>query len=185
MLKFTFMHTVSTFHCFCALNFRQSPSIIEISRTQVHTGTPRILCHTTTTIACVFVNKQTVKNAKLHVYTHGLVFSLVVSSHLPSKPLNHKDIQDSSLWLLPSSVSLSLSLSLCLSLLSARVLHLWLCPLCVRPLSETVPTHTRPHSDMTQPDVLQHHSCCFQQTTYVALPGVCGHTPPSGTLCSF
>jgi hypothetical protein len=31
-LKFTFIHTVSTFHCFYALNFRQSPSIIQISQ---------------------------------------------------------------------------------------------------------------------------------------------------------
>jgi hypothetical protein len=47
--------TGSTFDCFYALNFLQRPSIIEICRNQVHTGTPHILCLTTTSIPCVFV----------------------------------------------------------------------------------------------------------------------------------
>ena len=54
-LNFTFIHTDSTFQCFYALNIRRTPAITEISRSQVHTGTPNIFCHTTTAIACVFV----------------------------------------------------------------------------------------------------------------------------------
>ena len=61
-LNFTFIHTESTFHWFDALNFRQTPAIIEISRTQVHTGTPHIFCHTTTALACVFVKMWAVKH---------------------------------------------------------------------------------------------------------------------------
>ena len=54
-LKLTVIYQDSTFHCFYALNFRQSPSMIEICRNQVHTGTPHIFCLTTTSIPCVFV----------------------------------------------------------------------------------------------------------------------------------
>ena len=54
-LNFTIIHTDSTFQWFYALNFRQTPAIREISRTQLHTGTPHVICHTTTAIACVFV----------------------------------------------------------------------------------------------------------------------------------
>jgi hypothetical protein len=56
-LKFTFIHTVSTFHYLYPLNFCQSPSIIEICRNQVHTGTPHIFCLTTTGIPCVLVKQ--------------------------------------------------------------------------------------------------------------------------------
>ena len=47
---------------FYALNFRQTPAIKEISRTQVHTVTSHVFCHTTTAIACVFVKIWAVKN---------------------------------------------------------------------------------------------------------------------------
>jgi hypothetical protein len=47
----------SIFHCFYALNFRQSPSMIEICPNQVHTGTPHIFCLTTTSIPCVFAKE--------------------------------------------------------------------------------------------------------------------------------
>ena len=68
--KITFIHTDSTFQWFYALIFRQTPAIIEISRTQVHTGTPHIFCHTTTAITCVFVKKKAVKNCqKSRLYT--------------------------------------------------------------------------------------------------------------------
>ena len=60
-LNFTFIHTDSTFHWFYALNFRQTPAITEICRIQVHTGTPHMLCHETTAIACVFVKMWSVK----------------------------------------------------------------------------------------------------------------------------
>ena len=40
-LNCTFIHTDSTFY---PLNFRQTPVIIEISRTQLHTGTPPSRC---------------------------------------------------------------------------------------------------------------------------------------------
>ena len=53
---------IPTFLWFYALNFRQTPAIIEISRTQVHTGTPHIFCHTTTAIACVFVKIWAAQN---------------------------------------------------------------------------------------------------------------------------
>ena len=48
--KITFIHTDSRFHWLYALNFHQSLWFIEISRTQIHTGTPHIKCHTTTVI---------------------------------------------------------------------------------------------------------------------------------------
>ena len=64
-LKITFIHTDSTCQWFYALHFRQTPAIIEISRTQVHTGTPHIFCHTTTAIACVSVKMWPVKNRKM------------------------------------------------------------------------------------------------------------------------
>ncbi len=44
-LKLTFIQTVSTFHCFYALSFRQSPSMIEICRIEVHVGTTHIRSH--------------------------------------------------------------------------------------------------------------------------------------------
>jgi hypothetical protein len=55
--KFTCIHTVSTFHCFYALNFRQRSSMMEICRNQVHTGIAHIFCLTTTSIPCVFVKQ--------------------------------------------------------------------------------------------------------------------------------
>ena len=55
LLKFTFIHTVHTFHCFFALNFRQSPSKMEIFRIPVHAGTPHTFCLATTSIKCVLV----------------------------------------------------------------------------------------------------------------------------------
>ena len=54
-LNFTFIHTDSTIRWLYALNFRHTPAITEISRSQVHTGTSHVFCHTTTAIACVFV----------------------------------------------------------------------------------------------------------------------------------
>ncbi len=60
--KFTFIDTGSTFDCFYPLNFRQSPSMMEICRNQVHTGTPHMFCLTVTSISCVFVKQQAPKN---------------------------------------------------------------------------------------------------------------------------
>ncbi len=51
-----------TFLWFYALNFLQTPAIIAISRTQVHTGIPHVFCHTTTAIACVFVKIWAAQN---------------------------------------------------------------------------------------------------------------------------
>jgi len=48
---------VLTFLWFYAVNFRQSPSMMEICRNQVHTGTPHIFGLTTTSIPCVFVEQ--------------------------------------------------------------------------------------------------------------------------------
>ena len=74
--NFTFIHTDSTFQWFYALNFRQTPAIIEISRIQVHTGTPHMFCHTTTAIACVFVKMWAVKHRqKSRLYTRSRHFS--------------------------------------------------------------------------------------------------------------
>ena len=42
--KFTFIHTDSTFRGFYVLKFSQSPVIIQISRTPVHTCIPHIFC---------------------------------------------------------------------------------------------------------------------------------------------
>jgi hypothetical protein len=56
--EFTFIHRVSTFPWFYDLNIRQHASIMKLSRMQVHTGTPHIFCHASTTIPCVFVKKE-------------------------------------------------------------------------------------------------------------------------------
>ena len=69
------MHTDSTFHWFYALNFRQTPVIIEISRTLKSTQVPHTYSVTQPKIGCVFVKMWSVKN---HVHTHGLDNSLVV-----------------------------------------------------------------------------------------------------------
>ena len=80
-LKITFIHTDSTFQWCYALNFRQTPAITEISRTQVHTGTPHIICHTTTVIACVFVKMWAVKNRQIsRLHTRTRHFSGVMLS---------------------------------------------------------------------------------------------------------
>ncbi len=55
--KLTIMDTVSTFHWFYPLIFRQSDSIIQICRNQVLTDTPHIFCLTTTAIPCVFLKQ--------------------------------------------------------------------------------------------------------------------------------
>ncbi len=76
-LKITFIHTDSvTPQWFYALHFCQTPAIIDISRTQVHTGTTHIFCHTTTVITCVFVKIWTVKSSwKSRLYTRTRHFS--------------------------------------------------------------------------------------------------------------
>ncbi len=56
-MKFKVVWQDTKFHWFYVLNFRQRPSIIEICRNQVHTGTPHILCLTSTAITCVFVKQ--------------------------------------------------------------------------------------------------------------------------------
>jgi hypothetical protein len=61
-LKFTFIDTDSTFDCLYPLDFRQSPSMTEFCRNQVHTGTPHIFCLTTTCIPYVFVKNWTPVN---------------------------------------------------------------------------------------------------------------------------
>jgi hypothetical protein len=55
--KCPFIHMQLTFRCFDALNFRPTAANTEISRTQVHTGTPHPFCLTTTTFPCVFVKQ--------------------------------------------------------------------------------------------------------------------------------
>ena len=79
LLKFTFIHTVPTFACFFALNFRQSPSRIEIFRILLHARTPHTFWLTTTSIKCVFVKKKAPENrSQVDVYTDGLDISLKV-----------------------------------------------------------------------------------------------------------
>ena len=80
-LKITIIHTDSTFQWCDALNFRQTPAITEISRTQVHTGTPHMFCHTTTAITCVSVKMWPVENrSKSRLYTRTRHFSGVMLS---------------------------------------------------------------------------------------------------------
>ena len=71
---------------FYALNFRQTPAIKDIFRTQVQTGTPHVFCHTTTSIACVFVKMWAVKNRSIsRIYTptrHFSGFMLSTSARL-------------------------------------------------------------------------------------------------------
>ena len=55
--KSPFIPTQSTVRCFDTLNFRPTAANIEISRIQVHTGTPHPFCLTTTTFPCVFVKQ--------------------------------------------------------------------------------------------------------------------------------
>ena len=75
-LNVTSIHTDSTFQWFYALNFRQTPANRDMSRAQVHTGTPHVLCHTTTAIACVFVKIWAVKNRYMsRSYTQTQHFS--------------------------------------------------------------------------------------------------------------
>jgi hypothetical protein len=98
----SFVATDSTFQWFYALNFRQTPVITEISRTQVHTGTPHIFCHTTTAIACVFVKMLVVKNRSMVSVCVCVCVLVCVCVCVP----------------------LSLSLSLSLSLLTSHTLTL-------------------------------------------------------------
>ena len=80
-IKLAFIHTVSTFHCFYALNFRQSPWMIEICRIQVHAGTPHIFCLTTTSIPCVFLKQQAPENrSNWRLYTRSLHFTAFMLS---------------------------------------------------------------------------------------------------------
>ena len=85
-LKITIIHTDSTFHWFYALNFRQTPAITEISRTQVHAGTPHMFCHTTTAIACVSVKMWPVKNrSKSRLYTRTRHFTGLIRQDVASQ----------------------------------------------------------------------------------------------------
>jgi hypothetical protein len=96
LLKLTFIHTVPTFACFFALNFRQSPSRIEIFRILLHARTPHTFCLTTTRIKCVFVKKKAPENrSQVDVYTDGLDISLILCSQLPPKSWNDRDMPDS------------------------------------------------------------------------------------------
>ena len=71
-----FIHMDSTFHWFHTLKSRQPPAIIEISRTQVHTGTPHTFCHTNTVITCVFVKTWAFKNRqRSRLYTQSRHFT--------------------------------------------------------------------------------------------------------------
>ncbi len=82
-LKLTFILTVSTFHCFYARNFRKSPSMIEICRNQVHTGTPHIFSLTATSIACVFVKvlaPENISNSQLYSRTRHFTASMLSTS---------------------------------------------------------------------------------------------------------
>ena len=83
-LKFMLIHTVSTFHYLYPLNFRQSPSMMEICRNQVHTGAPHIFCLTTTSIPCVFVKvlaPKNLSNSRLYNRTrHFSAFMLSTSA---------------------------------------------------------------------------------------------------------
>jgi len=54
-LEFTVLLQDSKIHRFYALNLRQSASITELCRIQVLTGTPHILCLTTTALTRVSV----------------------------------------------------------------------------------------------------------------------------------
>ena len=85
-INLTSIHADSTFQWFYAVNFRQTPAIRDISRTQVHTGTPHVFCHTTTTIACVFVKIWATYNrciSRLHTQTqHFSGFMLSTSARL-------------------------------------------------------------------------------------------------------
>ena len=67
---------IPVLHHFYALKLRQSVAIIELSRIQVHTGTPHIFCLTTTTIICVFVKEyapETHSNLRLYARTSPLL----------------------------------------------------------------------------------------------------------------
>ena len=78
-LKITFIHTDSTFQWFYALNFRQTPAIIEILRTLKSTLVPHTYAVTQALPSHVYVwSNRHPKIAQIDVYTHGLDNSLVV-----------------------------------------------------------------------------------------------------------
>ncbi len=79
-LRLTFIHTVSTFHCFYSLNFHQSPSMIEICRNQVHTNASKIFCLTATSIPCVFVKQQALSNSQLYSRTRYFTACMLSTS---------------------------------------------------------------------------------------------------------
>jgi hypothetical protein len=88
-LKFTFILTTSTLDRFFALNFHQNPSILEVSRITVHTGTPRIFCLTTTTTACVIFDgihtQKSLKFSSIHTVSTLHTFDDLNSWHSPTR----------------------------------------------------------------------------------------------------
>ena len=56
-LKNWFIHTVSTFHCFYAVNVCQTVSMMKVLWIVLYTGTPHIFGLPTTAIACSFVKE--------------------------------------------------------------------------------------------------------------------------------
>jgi hypothetical protein len=96
-LKFKFIHTVSWFRCFYALNFRQRPSIIEICRNQVHTDTPHTYSVSQPLPSYVYSwSNRHPKIVRIHVHTHGVDIWLLLCSQLPPKSFNHRDVPESS-----------------------------------------------------------------------------------------
>ena len=95
-LRLTFIHTVSTFHCFYALNFRQSPSMIEICRNQVHTNASNIFGLQPLAYHVYLWSSRHPTTAQTHGYIAGLDISLLLCSQLPPKSFNDRDMPESS-----------------------------------------------------------------------------------------
>jgi hypothetical protein len=79
-----------------ALNFRQSPSMIEICRNQVHTGTPHMFGLQPLAYHVYLWSNRHPKIAQTHGYIAGLDISLLLCSQLPPKSFNGRDMPESS-----------------------------------------------------------------------------------------
>jgi hypothetical protein len=90
-LQLTIIHQDSTYHCFYPLNLRQSPSIIQIWRIQLHTRIPHVFCLTTTAIPRVLV-KQWAPEKRSHslLYTRVRPFTAFMLSTSAKVPQSYR-----------------------------------------------------------------------------------------------
>ena len=97
-MNLTCIHTDSTFQWFYSVNFRQTPAIKEISRTQLKSS--QVLpthCVSQSLPSHVFLGGNSRSQvAKMPVYTRTVDFSLLLCSQLAQISCKHRDITESS-----------------------------------------------------------------------------------------